>query len=33
MGFRFIGLGSDTSFVVNGAAAALAAGRRVKRPH
>ena len=31
LGFRFVGLGSDTSFVVNGAAAALAAGRRLKR--
>ena len=31
LGFRFIGLGSDTSFVVNGAAAALAAGRRLTK--
>ena len=31
LGFRFIGVGSDTSFVVNGAAAALAAGRRLTK--
>jgi 2-dehydro-3-deoxyglucarate aldolase/4-hydroxy-2-oxoheptanedioate aldolase len=33
MGFRFVGIGSDTSFVVNGAASALAVARSKRKPH
>ena len=29
MGFRFIGVGSDMNFIIDGAAAAVAAGRRI----